>query len=282
MRTSKLFILFLAVFFHTSLFAQSSCLLDTQWEGPTPTVITYGFGAGWLAGVPDPSNMISPTDPKGIFEGYFSPNPGVTAFESIRVGLGSLDDPDDNTRFVVTIYDDDGSGAPGTEIGRSAIISPTVLGVPGAGFFAEFTIDLPISTIPTTAFFHAGVEITAGDGTDVLIVMTSCLGPTACAVAEGEADASNTIFTSGFSYENLLTIYGADLDVHIIPKISGPVTTFTYSANQFYTDGIVDPSPNITGVAGGMFSSSPMGLVIDPVSGVIDVSASTEGNYTVN
>ncbi len=195
--------------------------LLTQWETPTPTIITYGFGAGWLAGVPDPSNLTLPTDAKGIYEGYFSPNPGTTPVGAVRVGLGSLYDPNDDMTFQVVVYDDDGTGQPGTIVGGVGGISPTQLGVSGAGFFNEFWIPLQTPAVPTTAFFHVGVEIFAGDAADTMIVMTSCLGPAGCTVAQGEADGSNQIFTSGFGYENFLAVYGADFDVDIIPMLGG-------------------------------------------------------------
>ena len=43
----------------------------------------------------------------------------------------------------------------------------------------------------------------------------------------------------------------------------------------------VDPSPTVTGVNGGTFSSTP-GLTLDPVSGTVDLSTSLPGNYTVS
>ncbi len=204
--------------------------LDFQWTTPAPTIITYGFGGGWISGVPDPVNMVLPTDPKGVYEGYFSPNPGVTKVGAIRVALGSLFDPNDDMTFQVTVYDDDGAGAPGALLGGRGGISPTQLGVPGAGFYNETWIPLFTPLVPTTAFFHVGVEIFAGGASDTLVVMTSCLGPPGCPVAQGETDASNHIWTSGFGYENFLTVYGADFDAAIIPMLGeySPLPTVQY------------------------------------------------------
>ena len=42
-----------------------------------------------------------------------------------------------------------------------------------------------------------------------------------------------------------------------------------------------DPIPTIEGVAGGVFSGTPAGIVIDANTGVIDVSATPTGTYTV-
>ncbi len=230
--------------------------LTTQWENVGPTIITYGFGGGWIAGVPDPVNLVLPTDAKGVYEGYFSPNPGVTPIGGVRVGLGSLYDPNDDMTFQVTVYDDDGAGAPGALIGGVGGISPTQLGVPGAGFYNEFWIPFQTPPVPTTGFFHVGVEIFAGDAADTMVVMTSCLGAPGCPVAEGEGDASNHIFTSGFGYENLLTVYGADFDVDIIPMLGGysplPVVTG-------YTENVQCDTTYVT-ITDTVFYSVPSGM----------------------
>ncbi len=55
--------------------------------------------------------------------------------------------------------------------------------------------------------------------------------------------------------------------------------TFSY-ASASYCVGEPDPTPTITGVAGGTFSSTA-GLSINASSGVIDLSASTPGSYTI-
>ena len=56
-------------------------------------------------------------------------------------------------------------------------------------------------------------------------------------------------------------------------------TTFSYSA-AIYNDTDSDPSPTIQGVSGGIFSSTA-GLTIDAMTGIIDISTSTTGNYVV-
>ena len=57
-------------------------------------------------------------------------------------------------------------------------------------------------------------------------------------------------------------------------------SSFNYSAASFCQSG-TDPTPTITGLAGGNFTSSPAGLSINATTGTIDVSASTVGTYTV-
>ncbi len=55
---------------------------------------------------------------------------------------------------------------------------------------------------------------------------------------------------------------------------------FSYSSTNYCVSG-VDPIPTITGLTGGIFSASPVGLVVNEYTGVIDVSASTAGTYNV-
>lgn len=57
--------------------------------------------------------------------------------------------------------------------------------------------------------------------------------------------------------------------------------SFSY-AEAAYCQSSPDPTPTISGVSGGNFSSTPLGLSINATTGVIDVSASTEGTYTVS
>src|SRR5690606_31141257 len=56
--------------------------------------------------------------------------------------------------------------------------------------------------------------------------------------------------------------------------------SFNYDAAEYCADSS-DPTPTITGLGGGTFTSSPAGLSINASTGVIDVSASTPGAYTV-
>ena len=56
--------------------------------------------------------------------------------------------------------------------------------------------------------------------------------------------------------------------------------TFIYSASSFCSADS-DPTPTISGTSGGVFSSTS-GLVINASTGVIDLSGSTPGTYTVS
>lgn len=62
---------------------------------------------------------------------------------------------------------------------------------------------------------------------------------------------------------------------------SNPDASFTYAQGAYCSDA-TDPVPVFgTGASGGVFSASPSGLNINSNSGLIDLSASTAGTYTV-
>ncbi|WP_299275715.1 T9SS type A sorting domain-containing protein [uncultured Psychroserpens sp.] len=83
----------------------------------------------------------------------------------------------------------------------------------------------------------------------------------------------NTLEPFAIDYANVVLEY---LSIHY-----DNFSEFNYDAITYdVTDS--DPTPALTnGVAGGIYISTPAGLVIDQDTGIIDVSASTVGNYTV-
>jgi len=68
-------------------------------------------------------------------------------------------------------------------------------------------------------------------------------------------------------------------DVTIVPVFE-PVVEFSYATNYCYDSSDVTPDLDPAFTTGGTFSGTP-GLVIDPVSGTINVEASTPGEHTV-
>ncbi|MEP7107152.1 MAG: ice-binding family protein [Ferruginibacter sp.] len=65
----------------------------------------------------------------------------------------------------------------------------------------------------------------------------------------------------------------------IVTIISSPSATMSYSGSPFCSNtGIA--MVTFTGTTGGIFSSSPIGVSINPVTGTIDLSASTPGRFT--
>lgn len=61
-----------------------------------------------------------------------------------------------------------------------------------------------------------------------------------------------------------------------------PLDDATFSYGQMtYCTNVANPTPTITGLAGGSFSAAPAGLVINASTGEINLPASTPGTYTV-
>ncbi|MCG8473938.1 MAG: gliding motility-associated C-terminal domain-containing protein, partial [Cytophagales bacterium] len=94
----------------------------------------------------------------------------------------------------------------------------------------------------------------------------------------GQIDLSGS--TAG-SYSVTYTTAGACPRSHSETVILNPSdnSSFSYPSSSYCTNGS-SPSPNVTGVAGGMFSAAS-GLALNTTTGQVDVSASTPGGYTV-
>lgn len=91
-------------------------------------------------------------------------------------------------------------------------------------------------------------------------------------VVTGVAGGSVTL-----TFTNTTTGCSNTMNFTVTPRDNA---AFTYSGSTFCQTGI-DPSPTITGLAGGTFTSSPAGIVINASSGVIDLSASSLNTYTI-
>ncbi|PWL31988.1 Ig-like domain-containing protein [uncultured Roseivirga sp.] len=266
-----LLIFTLILFSVVHISAQECDKLDSEWLNPSPSPSVFNYAGGRLTGIPDPTNSTNPTDTKTVFEGFTSPNPGTTPVGGVSIGLGFLNDPNDNIRFDVMVYNDN-SGKPGAAVGGITGLSPTAIGVTHS--FKEIWIELPSLPVPTTSRFYVGVVMHPGDASDELVVLHNAKG-------EGNGDGSNSITTTVFGNEQILGTYGSDIDLMILPKL-GTVedASFSYGSSSYcYND--ADPSASITGDTGGTFTSSPGGLVMNSSTGRIDLSISTPGTYTV-
>lgn len=103
----------------------------------------------------------------------------------------------------------------------------------------------------------------------------------------GSSSSQNTTYTYNTpgTYTVTLTATntsGSDDEVKTNLIVVSPQddASFSYITSTYCQDG-VDPTPTINGTLGGTFSRSPVGLVINSSTGVIDLSASTAGTYTV-
>jgi hypothetical protein len=87
----------------------------------------------------------------------------------------------------------------------------------------------------------------------------------------GPAAVGTTTLTGPGSFLARLT----DSDISVSP------TSFTYGS-PFFCRTASNPLPTITGTAGGTFAATPAGLVIDAATGLINLTASATGTYTIS
>ena len=94
-----------------------------------------------------------------------------------------------------------------------------------------------------------------------------------------------TALAAGTTYNFALYEYTTTENCYLLAPLTGSASTtecnasFSYDTAAYCSDA-ADPAPTITGSIGGTFSSTG-GLSIIPSSGIIDVSASTPGTYSV-
>jgi PKD repeat protein len=103
----------------------------------------------------------------------------------------------------------------------------------------------------------------------------------------GSSNSQNTTYTYNTpgTYTVTLTATNAsgsddEVKTNLITVNVLDDASFNYSVSTYCQDG-VDPTPTISGTTGGIFTRSPVGLTINSSTGIIDLSASTAGTYTV-
>ena len=142
---------------------------------------------------------------------------------------------------------------------------------------ATATFDLAINTIPTVTVSASVGTICDGEST----ILTAS-GANSYTWSNGGTGASitvspstTTLFTATGTDSNGCTSSGGTT----ITVNAQDSAAFSYAASAFCANG-TDPSPTITGTAGGAFTSTA-GLVINSGTGEIDLDASTVGTYSI-
>ena len=97
-----------------------------------------------------------------------------------------------------------------------------------------------------------------------------------------DQDPGSICFNTPGTYNITLEVTddtGTDDTIAGMTSSASDTANFNYSKPSYCQDDS-DPTPNITGTTGGIFTSSA-GLIINPSTGVIDLSASTTGTYGI-
>lgn len=123
----------------------------------------------------------------------------------------------------------------------------------------------------------------ANDPASQFTVVPGSLTPSTASFNNTSAFEGGTIVISGL-------VDGDNYSYDVVDDNGCPITisgtfvgledaSFTYDFKYCIDD--ADPLPTITGVPGGTFSASPAGMVINTSTGLIDLSATTPGIYTI-
>jgi gliding motility-associated-like protein len=184
--------------------------------------------------------------------------------------------------------------ATGTSPGTAVYtITPSASGCASA---SPVFVTITVNPLPTAIATPSSQILCTGSASS--INLTSSLSATTFDWTVTQTGVSGATNGTGNSITHLLNLTGTSAGTvvySIIPTdngCAGPPTdvtvtvnpidnsAFTYPSSTFCQTG-VDPSPSITGVSGGVFTASPSTLVINSATGVIDLSASPLGNYTI-
>jgi hypothetical protein len=213
---------------------------------------SFNYGAAaYCVNASDPTPTIS-----GLPGGTFSSTAGL----AINAGTGAIDVSASTPATYTVTYTTAGSCP------NSSNVSVTINALDNASFnysAAAFCLNDsdPIPTITGVAggtfSSTAGLSLNAGTGNIDLSVSTP-------------GTYTVTYTTSGLCPNSS----GVSVTVNAIDNAS-----FNYGAASYCANG-TDPTPTISGLAGGTFSSTA-GLSINAATGNIDVSVSTPGTYTV-
>ena len=155
-----------------------------------------------------------------------------------------------------------------------------------AGGCTTETIVITINGVAEDGSFTVSASSVCQNGTDITATITgdaggvfSSTGGLSINGSTGAIDVSAS--TPGTYTVTYTTSTGlcADAQTQSVTINANQSAAFNYSAAS-YCVSATDPTPTITGTAGGAFSSTG-GLSINGATGAIDVSASTPGAYSV-
>mgnify|MGYP003670545060 FL=1 len=140
---------------------------------------------------------------------------------------------------------------------------------------AVATTSISIDSIPVVS---AGADVAICNGENTVLTAT---GATTYLWSTGETTASVTVDPTTNTTFTVTGYNGAcsatdSVDVTVNAQDSA---AFSYAASAYCANG-TDPTPTITGTAGGAFTSTT-GLVINSGTGAIDLDASTVGAYSI-
>ncbi|PHR31938.1 MAG: hypothetical protein COA38_06940 [Fluviicola sp.] len=287
--------------------AATYCIADTD---PTPTISglaggTFSSGAGLSINGSTGAIDLSVSTP-GIYIVTYTTTGTCPNSSNVSVTITSLDDASFNYSATAYCVNDTDPTATITGVTGGAFSSGAGLSINASTGAIDVSASIPgIYTVTYTtvgscsnssnvsvtinalddATFSYGAAAYCADATDPSPTIAGLAGGTFSSGAGLSINASTgaidvSASTPG-SYTVTYTTAGTcpnsssvSVTVNALDDATFSYGAATYCANE------TDPSATITGLAGGTFSSGA-GLAINPSTGVIDLSTSTPGTYTV-
>jgi large repetitive protein len=230
----------------------------------TLPVATFSYTASpYCTNGTDPS----PTFSGGGVAGTFSSTAGLV-FVSTATGQVDVSASTAGTYTVTNTIAASGGCAAVSATSSITITTPSV-----ATFSYTGTPYCSNGTDPSPTFSGGGVAGTFSSTAGLVFISASTGQVDLSASTPGTYTVTNTIAASGGCAAVTAT---SSITINAVQSAA-----FSYSGSTFCQTG-TDPAPTITGVAGGTFTSSPAGLVfVSAATGVIDLSATTLGTYSV-
>ncbi|PJJ58591.1 beta strand repeat-containing protein, partial [Hymenobacter chitinivorans] len=161
--------------------------------------------------------------------------------------------------------------------------------VAASGTCAAVTASTSVTISPaTTATFSYGASSYCQSGTNPTPTISGTTGGTFSSTTGLSLNAStgaiNLAASAPGTYTVTYRVGGPcpSTGVQTVTITSAPLATFSYSGAIYCVAGATNPTPVFgSGASAGTFSATPGGLTLDPATGVITLSSSTPGTYTV-
>ncbi|MET0634679.1 MAG: gliding motility-associated C-terminal domain-containing protein [Chitinophagaceae bacterium] len=264
--------------------------------GPLPTGITDGFKftlpAPWVA---DPATIVFTNDPAGAsYTGVTAGTYNFLTGEGVQIGdfveltvtvrvpaPASLTLPVGNSAAITengvvrsgAICSSTGVACPSTEIIVASNTTTTILynGVKVNQPVIQINHPAPVCAPQTVDITAAAV--TAGSSTGLTYTYFTDAAATNAVLNPAAISVSGTYYIKGTSIAGCAVVEPVNVVINPLP-----VAGISYPGGPFCRIGTANVT--ITGQTGGTFSAGA-GLVIDPVTGTIDLAASNAGTYTI-
>ncbi len=138
-------------------------------------------------------------------------------------------------------------------------------------------IQLPVLSVSSTSLCASGSAILTASGASSY----SWTPSSGLSASTGSMVTANPASTTIYTVTGIINTcpVAATSTLTVVPVNDAD---FNYPASVYCLSSSANPAPVITGVTGGSFSASPVGLAIDQITGIIDLALSSQNSYTVS